>query len=63
MCLAGSQDGGLDGGGLYLFPFHHLLLLSWEPIKFTFYGSGSVKAQAPQEDVDKMMGKGALELV
>ena len=35
----------------------------WEPLKFSSYTFGSAKAQTLQEEVDKMLQKGALELV
>ena len=37
--------------------------MSQELEKFPFYGSGSPKAQASQAEVDKMLGKGSLEVV
>ena len=44
-------------------PFPHLKPVSWDLIEFSSYSSGSMKAQALQEEVDKMLGKGALALV
>ena len=51
----------LDSG--YIVLFRHLPLVSWEPHEFLSYTSGSVKAQALQQEMNKMLQKGALELV
>ena len=48
--------------GGYHIPFHHQPV-SREPIKFLSYGLRSVKAQALQGGVDKMLEKGFLELI
>ena len=47
----------------YWIPFCHLPPVAREPIEFPFYISGSAKAQALQDEVDKMLQKGALEFV
>ena len=47
----------------YLALFHHFPPVSEELTEFSSCGSGSVKAQALQEEVNKMLGKGALEMV
>ena len=46
----------------YCMPLHHLSPVTWKPMDFSSYSSGSEKAQAFQE-VDKMLVKGALEEV
>ena len=43
--------------------FHHLSPETWEPLEFPSYGSGFVQAPVLQEDVCKMLSKGALEMV
>ena len=47
----------------YQVSFHHLSLVSREPLEFPSYSSGSVKAQALQGEVGKMLGEGALQMV
>ena len=47
----------------YLIPFHHFPHMVQKPIEFPSYGSGSEKAQALQDEVDKILVKDALELV
>ena len=47
----------------YHIPFHHLPLVSRESVEFPSYSSWSVKAQALQEEVGRMLQKGALELI
>ena len=47
----------------YLIPFHHFPPVSWESLEFPPYGLGSVRACALQEEVDKMVEKGTMELV
>ena len=47
----------------YLMPFHHLPPMLQEPLEFPSYSLRSLKAQAFQDEVDKMLGKSALELV
>ena len=44
-------------------PFHHLPPVPWEPIEFLSCTFGSVKAQALQREVDKMLEKGTPEEV
>ena len=47
----------------YLFPFHHPPPAAQELVEFVSYGLESFKAQALQEEVDKMLGKGAQLIV
>ena len=47
----------------YRIPFHHLPPMAWDPVEFPSYSLGSVKAEAFQEGMDKMLQKGILELV
>ena len=44
----------------YCIPFHHLPSVTWEPREFSSYSSGSVWAQALQDEVNKILMKGAL---
>ena len=46
----------------YPVPFHHLPPVSWEPLEYPSYGLRSVKAQALQDKVEKMLEKSTLEL-
>ena len=41
----------------YQVPFHHFPPVLWKPKEFPFYSSGSVKAQALQGEVNKMLRK------
>ena len=47
----------------YLVLFHHLLPVSQESVEFPSNCSGSVNSQALQAEMNKMLKKGALELV
>ena len=47
----------------YLFPFYHPPAVFPEPVEIPSYSSGLVKAQALQAEADKMLEKGALEIV
>ena len=46
-----------------LVPFHHQPPLSWKPVEFPSYGSGSMKAYTLQAEVEKILEKGVLEIV
>ena len=64
--LAESLSGGLDDRGPLphvSVPFHHHPPVPRELVEFPSHGPGSVKAQALQAEVDKMLEKGALEVV
>ena len=66
--LAIFQGRGLEGGGLLLWlscpvPPPRLPLTSEELVEFPSYGLVSVKAQTLQAEVDKILEKGALEIV
>ena len=41
----------------YCIPFHHLPPVTLEPLEFSSCGSGSLKVQALQEEVDKLLLK------
>ena len=59
------RSGGLDCRGPPLGIqdlFHHLPPVVREPVEFPSCSSGSAKAQALWEEVNKMLQKGALEL-
>ena len=47
----------------YLIPFHSLPRVFQDPVEFPSYGLGFIKAQALQDEVDKMPGKGFVELL
>ena len=47
----------------YIVPFCHLFPVPQEPLKFPSCALGSAKADAIQEEVDRMLQKGILELV
>ena len=47
----------------YCILFHHLSPMIQEPIEFLSYGTGSLKAQVLQEEVDEILLKSAMEIV
>ena len=59
--LREAHIGELDRKSSLLLVSHNLPPVTWELLVFPSCGSGSVKAQALGEEVDKILGKGALD--